>query len=465
MHPIYNRPGAGGRQLILPATKTLPERLAWGHTLCCFGLQVYDKTGECLTPCKANGEAMGISQSHVYHIDDDDSANSTLLEAELDACSIHHFAFCSPKSETWYIIKEHQYELRCNICGDDNGEFQVPVQCSWNDENEFEVMRDAKRKLSSLQQADRRPCTFSTHLGCAVWGRNANREYFGHRRVFFMPAVTDLDGRIDSHAAINIFCDEHAQELHRCQASGCNNVRHPRHFRITHQKFVAAAPPTRKASSSAKTANDKPRGKRRAKTAETSAVKKKSRLNPIKTDALVDAPVNDLVDTPPVTGSPERDHRPAKVDEREQQPSPSNTSAGELDDWTTDNDVEAFVNSAEPAPQLESVGHEVDDTLCHEAVREILRLEEDGRYPHLQDILESAQSRWKTRLATCSPTTFQTFWKHVTNAVYDSLEFYSAQPTDWTFLEDPKAAEAWASEWDEVEVVQLGQPPPQLNRR
>jgi hypothetical protein len=456
---------------------------------------------------------MGLSQSHFYQINDDDSANSTLLETELDACSIHHFAFCSPNSETWQIIKEHQYELRCKICGDDSGEFQVPVQCSWNDENEFLLLREAKSKLSSLAKADKKPCTFSTHLGCAIWGRNANKEYFGHRRVFFVAAVTDADGRIESHATINIFCDEHAQELHRCQASGCNTVRHPPHFRITYQKFVAPAPPPKKASSRAKPANDKPTRKRRAKTANGNADKKKSTPKPIKIDALVYAPVNDLVDTPSATGSPEKYHRPANVKEKEprsisnalaaleptdreieewttdndveacamefpdrnHRPAEvndkeplgiSNTSAAleppaeELDDWTTNNDVEACANSAEP-----TLLHQINDTLRQEAVREILSLEEDGRYPHLEDILESAQSRWKTRLDTCSFTTFQTFWKQVASAVYDSLEHYSAEPNDWSLLKDPKAAEAWASEWDEMEVVQLGQPPPQLNRR
>jgi hypothetical protein len=237
MHPIYDHYGPTGRQLVLPpsdAEQHPVSRLAWGHTLCCFAISSHSRTGGCVYGCTADGG---------YDGDDDDDVNSdtSSVNSDLDDTddeSIHHFVYCirlkknEPDSLWTKTIKEQQ-ELKCHICGgDDKGpsSFRIPLQCSANDENEFE---DFKRIHS--KNLGRDTCYVSMHVGCAIWGRNDAGQLPDSRRVYYFPGRDDTVVKQDpkkrfTNTVTNIFCPVHAQDLVRGRIRAAGVLKYPAHL-------------------------------------------------------------------------------------------------------------------------------------------------------------------------------------------------------------------------------------------
>lgn len=258
MHPIYDRHGIYGRQMVLPPTKDHPQqRLAWGHTLCCFALYTHVRTAGCVYACDARGAYDGTEDDTTSLDDDEYDDGSTTSSANSDLVgtpgpndlSIHHFGYWLPNrdgtDDAWTkVIREHQTELKCYICGRTDkfaSSFRIPIQCSANDPDEFEG-------LQGCHKTDR-PCLIATHVGCARWG-GRHHETFGERsnvrRVWFFPGKVDADGNISVAPVSNLFCQAHAEENSHSGVPGALTVRCPDDIR----PIQAPPPPVDPPSSS-----------------------------------------------------------------------------------------------------------------------------------------------------------------------------------------------------------------------
>jgi len=188
MHALYNDHGEDARQLILPKGGTLPQRLAWVHTLCA------------LTVCSHRG-----TQGSVYGCDKDG-------DYEGDG-PIHHFAMCGLSKDSeeedaeWVKMLNDHRSLICTICGKHETtagrNLRVPLQCCAGDDEEYPEFKKHHRDIGE-------PCTQALHVGCAAWGFPNARPTC--RRMWFYPGSTTEEGEFQDPVT-EIFCDLHARQM------------------------------------------------------------------------------------------------------------------------------------------------------------------------------------------------------------------------------------------------------------
>lgn len=194
LHPMYDAHGKKGRQILLPAEGKKPRRLAWAHTLCALTVSQSNETTGAIFGCAPDG-----------FYDDDDEEASILSNAELNEdldidgrpSGLHHFVywgylhlFSGNEPDAWAksMIRAKK-SLRCQMCGKNDKQMvtlpggqqvfkslRVPVQCSANNGNE-NILFKKHHKMPADET-----CTIPMHVGCALWGRNDEGEYFRQRR-------------------------------------------------------------------------------------------------------------------------------------------------------------------------------------------------------------------------------------------------------------------------------------------
>ena len=187
MHALYHYWGKTGRQAILPAFRTVPQRLAWVHTLCALSVCQYVKTRGTVYGCDENGDY------------------------EAEGCTAY-FVMCglngSKEDEKEYMktLNEHR-ELKCYMCGHQEKtagrNLRVPIQCRAGDEDEF---ADFKK-----YHKDDYACTQAMHVGCAMWGLDGFCPQ-EPRQVWFFPGSGE-EGEVFEDPVAEIFCECHAKQM------------------------------------------------------------------------------------------------------------------------------------------------------------------------------------------------------------------------------------------------------------
>ena len=181
MHPLLDTHGPEGRQFVLPAQgdgiKRKEKRLAWVHTLCASTICSNPQTAGCVYGCFKDKsyegeEDEGESSSDNSGIDDDDEESITEERA------LCYFAIAGKDSngdETPWSrqIKHNCDELKCFICGRNNKNRMIPVQCIAGDEGETNQFR---RFHTNLYVNAGTECSVAMHVGCARWGYKEKNE-------------------------------------------------------------------------------------------------------------------------------------------------------------------------------------------------------------------------------------------------------------------------------------------------
>jgi len=246
MHKLYDTHGPDGRQVVLRADhkRNLPERLAWVHSACAYGIASSRVAGGCVFGCLADGSFQGDGSSDeeeelssdgepfeqtewigaiatrgphsprhgsrglparkkIKKAGDEEQDDS---DDNVDAEAIHHFVICGKEGgqETFWsnTIRECR-KLRCFICGNSQcPPTHIPLQCCANDPDEFFEHRP--------RHDDKAPCFTALHVGCA---RGWDSRYGApHRRVYFFPGSPGAD---DNCQPVNeLYCSRHAKEVH-----------------------------------------------------------------------------------------------------------------------------------------------------------------------------------------------------------------------------------------------------------
>lgn len=188
MHALYRSHGPNGRQLILPAGRHAPERLAWVHSLCA------------LTVCNHRGTRGGV-----YGADVDGNY-------EGDDGTMHHFVMCGlsndPEDRAWIQNLVEHRSLQCYICGHHDKSagrnLRVPLQCCAGDDEEYEEFKQFHLQIGE-------PCTQAMHVGCAMWLGAKGRTRVP-RAVWFYPGVLEREDGEYLEPATEIFCNLHARQ-------------------------------------------------------------------------------------------------------------------------------------------------------------------------------------------------------------------------------------------------------------
>jgi hypothetical protein len=665
MHPIYHRVGNKGRPLLLEgnnasstttasvssspassaATSTAllnkPDRVAWAHTVCCWTLYAYQRTGPCVFPCRMSGAKISMSSnsrsngndndkgsggtpskgkrdsaplsmsspkskvklltidesddnndndddddyyestfnsSHKHtkinksHVDEEQdygksnlSVASEALEAAKDDLTVHHFAYCSLKSDAWSKIQNHQDEVRCRICNlkecSDNGNFRVPIQCYKGDEHEFPKFKaHTKRKSPSRRGplCDKKgACTAGMHVGCAMYGAREKRRTATSsttasgssaiddtakappsttaatlpvpRCVFFIPPQVDARGHVAKSVGVNVFCQHHGQEWvdtarERRAAAVSSRVSSTESTAgIATGKAKDAAPVAVVVVATA-TAHQGPSPKIPRKppphkqgVASSSSIRNSNSgsvpssslqrhgqsetLQAVNTDAKQAADVSSVAPIgTAATGGPSQKKRkepPSQVDRGiygtaatatatavATSTSATQSKSRRTLETATIGDMAAPAAAARPiqtpkAMRPEQEPHDDDgmdfgfsdtmllqqqqdfteERIVDEAKREILRLEDERRFLHLDDILSFTRAQWMIQWPSITheqslSLEFDSFWERVTTKVYTALT-YSKQPTNWSFLASQEGQAKYASTWDTIEVIPM----------
>ena len=240
MHKLFDTHGPNGRQLVLKADhkRKLPERLAWVHSACAYGIASSRIAGGCVFGCLSDGtyegdgssdddkemssdeepfaeetEWFGTKKRHhasggspprkkKKKSDDDDVDD----DSDYDTDAIHHFVICGKEhgQDTYWTntIKECR-KLRCFLCGNSHcPPTHIPLQCCANDPDEFFEHKP--------RHDDKAPCFTALHVGCA---RGWDSRYPApHRRVYFFPGSPGAD---DEQQPVNEnYCSRHAKEVY-----------------------------------------------------------------------------------------------------------------------------------------------------------------------------------------------------------------------------------------------------------
>ena len=179
MHPLLDTHGPEGRQFVLPAqgdgTKRKEKRLAWVHTLCASTICSNPQTAGCVYGCFKDKSYEGEEEEEEHSSDesDDDDEESTTEERAL--C---YFAIAGKDSngdETPWSrqIKHNCEELKCFICGRNNKNRMIPVQCIAGDEGETNQFKQFHTNLYANAGTE---CSVAMHVGCARWGYKEKNE-------------------------------------------------------------------------------------------------------------------------------------------------------------------------------------------------------------------------------------------------------------------------------------------------
>lgn len=198
MHPLYNKHGPFGRQVVLRAdrTRNLPDRLAWVHSACAYGIGSSRLASGCVFGCLADGSYVGESDEeesddddYEDHLEKDDGGHDSprRKRASKDGGSadstVHHFVICGKENgedTDWSNVIRECRTLKCYLCGNSCcPPTHIPLQCCANDNDEF-------REFKS-RHARRDPCFNALHVGCARW----DPHQAPHRRHHFFPGASE----------------------------------------------------------------------------------------------------------------------------------------------------------------------------------------------------------------------------------------------------------------------------------
>ncbi|KAL3801273.1 hypothetical protein HJC23_012673 [Cyclotella cryptica] len=238
MHPLYDMPGAEGRQLVLPATgvgfKKTEKRLAWVHSLCAQFICSNDGTRGCVYGTYDGGKweiASDDDSDHVqkyekgtkvskmfdaglfsgeileYHPTEklytvvyedgdredleEDEVEEMLVSRKQSRCSNETLNTDNQSKDDeglaateWFVISNdskhskiiaESRELKCTICNSiDKRSFRIPVQCSAWNKSEFSEFKKCHKK--DKYEKKKPVCYLAMHVGCARW---ATSNYAG----------------------------------------------------------------------------------------------------------------------------------------------------------------------------------------------------------------------------------------------------------------------------------------------
>mmetsp|Transcript_28081 Transcript_28081/g.81174 ORF Transcript_28081/g.81174 Transcript_28081/m.81174 type:complete len:572 (-) Transcript_28081:39-1754(-) len=208
MHPLYDRDGPNGRQIILPSADGMPRRLAWVHSLCAFFINSFETTSGCVYACDNNGK----------YVDEDgtfDGEDETVFVA-------HHFVICGPEySDHHDIIRSLQTAYKTDeLCLDCKlplgGSRRIPVECSTGNKDEHKSYMKLHRSKGYLHRHTNPEynCHRRMHVGCARWGggQGDGREC----AIIFTPGPADgmnESGVVGRSLICECYCPYHYSEI------------------------------------------------------------------------------------------------------------------------------------------------------------------------------------------------------------------------------------------------------------
>jgi len=222
MHPLYDKHGPFGRPVLLRADRrrNLPDRLAWVHSACAYGIGSSRLAGGCVFGCFDDGGYVGESSDEEESDDDDDDedhaekgeggndSSPRSKRARKDRGSaestVHHFVICGKENgedTDWTNVIRECRALKCYLCGNSCcPPTHIPLQCCANDKDEFHEHKPRHK--------DPGPCFEALHVGCARWGPHQAPH---HRRHYFFPGASE--GAF-TDPVNEIYCDLHAREVY-----------------------------------------------------------------------------------------------------------------------------------------------------------------------------------------------------------------------------------------------------------
>ena len=446
MHPIYDRAGRTARPLMLPPTRDRPlKRPAWAHTLCCYGIFTHPETKGCVFACFTDGSFLGEEDDNVEEQTENEfPTGSSLQRKDPDDHSVHHFTYSLPggdkRTQLWSDrIREHQRFLRCCICRRTDkfaSSYRIPMLCSANQPYELRRFRQRQDSASTAppthtKRPKTKPCSTAMHIGCAIWGRNANLELSSCRRVFYTSGQTDASGEVVHPTLIQVYCPTHALELQERMlayavddddAAGDDENRaisttllnYPPGSLVEPQQVIVAE---------------------RTTGATLIASKNKTMYKNQSIDRKKDNDLHSggIASIEGVTNDDGKDDQPVNKSGQSKQ----------------SNDV---------------VPSNPDELLTKTIVNEIVDAELRGE-DHCDALVKSAMAKWGDQVKRQVSNNEQ-FWERVYARLLERID-YSSQETNWTVNENYRSKVAVVTNfktWDTLKVLSVGQPPVEFDK-